>query len=913
MLFAKERLPLPSPTNGICIVYVNCDFILQLLIRNANLRDPAIENYVAQSVCGYSDVTPMVCCPTFRFAHQDSNTTSSFTNPPTVTTAPGSFFFAAVSSSGAGSSTAGPTTVTSSSTGSNRLPTNDADRCGMSNGTHTRVVGGVDAQLNAWPWMAALGYRSTSFELNAGPRFLCGGTLITTLHVLTVAHCIQTALYFVRLGEHDITSDQDGANPVDIYIQRWVVHERYDEKKIYNDIALVLLQKSVTITEAVRPICLPLEAKQRTKDLTYYAPFIAGWGAVGYNGPTAARLQEAQVVVLPVDQCAFNYKLYFPGQIFDDTVLCAGFPQGGKDSCQGDSGGPLMLPELSSNGQYYYYTLIGLISYGYECARAGFPGVYVKVTAYLPWIEANLNFLQHAAPLNKCSSDRVDQVESVVLFEFCCKAVYLIRVSIMWKLMFLILTCLVISQVQPQAGRSCYTPNGQIGVCQVFQYCASLIQLYQYNRNQETVNFLLASQRSCGNRNFNGSPVLCCSDGVQYDPTTTSSPFVEVTTAPPTTLAPLRTADCIGPDNREGYCINIRSCPDVLNEFVQRQRDPQYVQYIRQSNAVCNYIQPNVCCPLQKSAPPAPPTVPPTAPPTAPPPPPPPPPAPVTQAPPAPAPSSGPVELLTPETGCGYSTVQHNRVVGGVPAELNGWPWMALVGYKNTLGEVSFKCGGSLITKRHVLTAAHCIRRDLSSVRLGEHDTSTDAETKHIDVPVVRYESHPSYDKKDGHTDLAVLYMEFEVQFSDAIKPICLPLSETIRSKNFIGYTPFVAGWGRTQEGGKSANVLQELQIPIIANDECRTLYDKIGKVFSQKQFDNAVMCAGVIEGGKDSCQGDSGGPLMLPQRFGTEFHYYQVGIVSYGIGCARAEVPGVYTRVASFVDWIQQKVAEPL
>uniref|UniRef100_A0A182QVG8 CLIP domain-containing serine protease n=1 Tax=Anopheles farauti TaxID=69004 RepID=A0A182QVG8_9DIPT len=465
------------------------------------------------------------------------------------------------------------------------------------------------------------------------------------------------------------------------------------------------------------------------------------------------------------------------------------------------------------------------------------------------------------------------------------------------------------------AGRSCYTPNGQIGVCQVFQNCASLIQLYQYNRNQETVNFLLASQRSCGNRNYNGSPVLCCSDGVQYDPTTTSSPFIEVTTARPTTsLAPVRAGDCIGPDSREGYCISIRSCPDVLSEFVRRQSDPQYVQYIRQSNAVCNYIQPNVCCPLARPTPPP-------APPTAPPPPPPPsPPAPVTEAPapPTPAPAGpsgtvGPVELLTPETGCGYSNVEHNRVVGGVPAELHGWPWMALVGYKNALGEVSFKCGGSLITKRHVLSAAHCIRRDLSSVRLGEHDTSTDAESNHVDVPIVRYETHPSYDKKDGHTDLAVLYMQYEVQFSDAIKPICLPLSDTIRSKNFIGYTPFVAGWGRTQEGGKSANVLQELQIPIIANDECRTLYNNIGKVFSQKQFDNAVLCAGVLEGGKDSCQGDSGGPLMLPQRFGTEFYYFQVGIVSYGIGCARAEVPGVYTRVASFVDWIQQKVAEPL
>ncbi|XP_052865804.1 venom serine protease Bi-VSP-like isoform X1 [Anopheles cruzii] len=489
----------------------------------------------------------------------------------------------------------------------------------------------------------------------------------------------------------------------------------------------------------------------------------------------------------------------------------------------------------------------------------------------------------------------------------------------MRQLALVVLLCVTVQKVQPQVGRSCYTPNGQIGVCQVFQNCGSLIRLYQYNRNQQTVNFLLASQRSCGSRSYNGNPVLCCSDGVQYDQTTTSSPFVEVTTAPaPSTPAPApqRTADCIGPNQLEGNCVSIRNCPEVLSEFLTRQSDPTYVRYIQQSNAICNYVQPFVCCPSQRAtvppAPPAPPTEPPApvtpAPTQAPPPPPPPPPPPAT-----PDSAVGPARLLTPETGCGFSQVEHNRVVGGVPAALNGWPWMALVGYKNALGEVSFKCGGSLITKRHVLTAAHCIRSDLSSVRLGEYDTSTDAETNHVDVPVTRYETHPSYDKKDGHTDLAVLFMASEVQFSDAIKPICLPLTETIRSRDFTGYTPFVAGWGRTQEGGKSATVLQELQIPIITNDECRTLYTKIGKVFSPKQFDNAVMCAGRIEGGQDSCQGDSGGPLMLPQRTGTEFYYYQVGIVSYGIGCARAQVPGVYTRVATFVDWIQQKVAEPL
>ncbi|XP_050087925.1 venom protease-like [Anopheles aquasalis] len=383
----------PNGQNGICIVYANCDFILQLLIRNSYLHDATIEDYVVDSICGYSDTTPMVCCPTLRFAQSSATataTSSATTSSTTTTTSSGSFYFTNIPSSG--TTTPNPNPTTGSPNGSVKLPVNDVDRCGMSNATHLRVVGGVDAQLNAWPWMAALGYRTATFELNSGPRFLCGGSLITTTHVLTASHCVQSGLYFVRLGEYDISSDQDGANPIDVYIQRSLTHERYNEKTIQNDIALLLLQKSITVTDAIRPICLPLDSRQRTKDLTYYAPFIAGWGAVAFNGPTATKLQEAQVVVLPVDQCAFNYKLYFPNQVFDDTVLCAGFPQGGKDSCQGDSGGPLMLPELSSNGQYYYYTLIGIVSYGYECARAGFPGVYVKVSAYLPWIEANLNF-----------------------------------------------------------------------------------------------------------------------------------------------------------------------------------------------------------------------------------------------------------------------------------------------------------------------------------------------------------------------------------------------------------------------------------------------------------------------------------------------------------------------------------------
>lgn len=193
---------------------------------------------------------------------------------------------------------------------------------------------------------------------------------------------------------------------------------------------------------------------------------------------------------------------------------------------------------------------------------------------------------------------------------------------------------------------------------------------------------------------------------------------------------------------------------------------------------------------------------------------------------------------------------------------------------------------------------------------MGEHDLSNSADTA-FDVNVVKVVKHPTYDAKDGHNDLAVLYLERDVQFTDYVRPICLPLADPIRSKNFVGYNPFVAGWGRTAEGGKPSNVLQQLQLPVLENAVCKAKYSQIGKLISEKQFDQAVLCAGVLDGGKDSCQGDSGGPLMQPvQRDGVP-NFYQIGIVSYGIGCARADVPGVYTRVQTFVDWIGQRVAE--
>jgi len=136
---------------------------------------------------------------------------------------------------------------------------------------------------------------------------------------------------------------------------------------------------------------LPTSDSLRTKDYTGFQPFIAGWGAVSFKGPTSSILQEVQLPVLSTSDCQISYQQNFPNQVFDNRVLCAGYLQGGKDACQGDSGGPLMLPQISTDSTYYYYNLLGIVSYGYECARPGFPGIYTRVTTFIPWIESHLN------------------------------------------------------------------------------------------------------------------------------------------------------------------------------------------------------------------------------------------------------------------------------------------------------------------------------------------------------------------------------------------------------------------------------------------------------------------------------------------------------------------------------------------
>uniref|UniRef100_T1GYZ1 Peptidase S1 domain-containing protein n=1 Tax=Megaselia scalaris TaxID=36166 RepID=T1GYZ1_MEGSC len=136
-------------------------------------------------------------------------------------------------------------------------------------------------------------------------------------------------------------------------------------------------------------------------------------------------------------------------------------------------------------------------------------------------------------------------------------------------------------------------------------------------------------------------------------------------------------------------------------------------------------------------------------------------------------PDNGAVSLNGPE--CGLSSVfKFRRVVGGEPSELGTWPWITLLGY-DVLEGSPFKCGGSLITKRHVLTAAHCIRK-----------------TTTVDINIVKMDRHPQYNSRNGKNDIAILHLESPVSYTERIHPACLPKDPPLRTRSFVDYMPFV-------------------------------------------------------------------------------------------------------------------------
>ncbi|KAM4526304.1 mast cell tryptase-like [Fundulus diaphanus] len=243
---------------------------------------------------------------------------------------------------------------------------------------------------------------------------------------------------------------------------------------------------------------------------------------------------------------------------------------------------------------------------------------------------------------------------------------------------------------------------------------------------------------------------------------------------------------------------------------------------------------------------------------------------------------------------CGISP-QNPKIVGGEDASPASWPWQVDLQLFGTQW-----CGGSLINKKWVLTAAHCVSGTtphIWKVSLGRlQRTGRNTETE-VSRDIVKIIVHPKFNNNTLDNDIALLKLSSSVKFTNYIRPVCLAASGSTFQN---GTSSWVTGWGNVEDGVPlpSPQTLQEVEVPVIGNRQCNCL-------LGRKTITDNMVCAGPLPGGRDSCKGDSGGPMVSKQGS----RWIQSGVVSWGVGCAQPSLPGVYTRVSCYQSWINRNI----
>nr|AGI16777.1 Cul o 4 allergen [Culicoides obsoletus] len=233
------------------------------------------------------------------------------------------------------------------------------------------------------------------------------------------------------------------------------------------------------------------------------------------------------------------------------------------------------------------------------------------------------------------------------------------------------------------------------------------------------------------------------------------------------------------------------------------------------------------------------------------------------------------------------------KIIGGAPAFSHQFPWQASITVTACSGDWCSLCGGSLISRKHVLTAAHCTK-GLSSFTIGLGSNTRNRPA--VTVVAKSKTEHPKYNPESLANDVSIITLSLNVNLNNNIKVISLANSGI---GTLVNRNAFVSGYGKTSSSSEGSNTLNYLSMRLISNSDCY-------KVFGPQIYSTTLCAVARSSVHKNVCSGDSGGPLVI-KRNGN---YVQVGIVSFvaKVGCD-AGFPSGYARVSSFRNWITQNM----